>query len=102
MRHTGYSHKVDGNQDMIRRELRGLGFRVDTVSRLKKLYDLVVTGRMFGTNEVRTVRVEVKLPGAHLTADELEYHEAEPYPETLIIATKTEDILNWFGHLEGE
>lgn len=98
MRHTGYAHKVDGNQDKIRRELRALGFRVDTVSRLKKLYDLVVTGRMFGTNEVRTVRVEVKMPGEKLTVDEIEYHDAEPYPETLLIAYSTEDVLDWFGH----
>ena len=98
MRHTGYAHKVDANQDQIRRELRALGFRVDNVSRLKKLYDLVVTGRMFGSNEVRTVRVEIKMPGASLTVDEKEYHEAEIYPETLLIATKTEDVLDWFGH----
>jgi hypothetical protein len=37
-----------------------------------------------------------------LTVDEKEYHEAEPYPETLLIATKTEDILKWFGHVEIE
>jgi len=90
----------DGNQKQITRELRAFGFRVDLTFRVKKLYDAVVTGRMFGTNEVRTVRVEIKRPGCGLSPDEKEYHESEPYPETLMIATKTEDILAWFGHIE--
>lgn len=89
--------KVDGNQKQITRELRALGFRVDIVSQLKKLYDLVITGRMFGTNDIRTVRVELKIPGEKLSPDEADYHRAEPYPETLIIAESTEDVLNWFG-----
>ena len=100
---SNYRHSQnDGNQTQITRELRARGFRVDLVFRVKKLYDAVVTGRMFGTNEPRTVRVEIKMPGAKLTPDEREYHEAEPYPETLIIATKTEHVLAWFGHIEGE
>jgi hypothetical protein len=90
--------KVDGNQKQITRELRALGFRVDIVSQLKRLYDLVITGRVFGTGEVRTVRVELKIAGEGLTPAEKEYHESEKYPETLIIATKTEDILDWFGN----
>lgn len=40
--------RVDANQPQIVRELRALGFRVDIVSQLKKLYDLVVTGRRGG------------------------------------------------------
>lgn len=98
MRHNGYAHKVDGNQKIIREQLRALGFRVDNVSRLKKLYDLVITGRMFGSDDVRTVRVEVKMPGEKLTADEKEYHETEQYPETLLIAESTDDVLAWFGY----
>jgi len=98
-RHTGYAHRVDGNQDAIRAELRLRGFTVDNVSQLKKLYDVVVTGRMFGTNEVRTVRVEIKQPGEDLTPDEKKYHAAEAYPETLLIAYSIEDVLRWFGHI---
>jgi hypothetical protein len=88
--------KVDLNQPQVVKELRSLGFRVDIVSQVKKLYDLVVTGRMYGTSNVRTVRVELKSEGGKLTPDEDEYHKTEPYPETLIIAYKTEDVLEWF------
>ena len=94
-----YASQVDGNQAQIVRELRAMGFRVDLVHRLKKLYDLVVTGKIGVTGEVRTLRVEVKKPGEALTADEREYWEAEPYPETLIIATETEDILLWYKRI---
>jgi len=94
--------KVDGNQKQITRELRALGFRVDITSQLKKLYDLVVTGEIDmygprGKSMVRTVRVELKMPGEKLSPDEAEYHRAEPYPQTLLIAESTEDILEWFG-----
>ncbi len=88
--------KVDANQPQIVRELRAQGYKVDITSQLKKLYDLVVTGRMFGTTDVRTVRVEVKSEGGTLTPDEAEYHRNDPYPETLIIAFSSEDILEWF------
>lgn len=90
--------KVDSNQPQIVRELRALGFRVDNVSQVKKLYDLVITGKVFGSQEIRTIRVEVKSEGGTLTYDEQEYHRAEPYPETLLIAYSTEDILEWFHH----
>ena len=89
--------KVDANQAQIVRELRAMGFRVDIVSQLKKLYDLVVTGS--GEGKIRTIRVEVKMPGCELTVDEQEYWDAEPFPETLIIAHETEDILRWFGRI---
>lgn len=87
--------KVDGNQNEIVEDLRTLGFRVDIVSQLKKLYDLVVTGKT-GKGDVRTVRVELKVEKGRMTKDEVEYHEAERYPETLIIAKSTEDVLKWF------
>ena len=89
--------KVDGNQTQIVTELRQLGYRVDIVSQLKKLYDLVVTGRIYGTDEIRTLRVELKVEKGTLTEDEKEYHEADPYPETLIIAKTTEDVMEWFS-----
>jgi len=88
--------RVDANQAQITRELRTLGFRVDNVSQLKKLYDLVVTGRIFGTDKVRTVRVEIKMKGEQLTPAEVDYHTAEPYPSTLLVAYSTEDIIVWF------
>lgn len=90
--------KVDSNQLQIVRELRALGFRVDNVSQVKKLYDLVVTGRVFGSQEVRTVRVEIKSEGGTLTYDEQDYHRSELYPETLLIAYSTEEVLEWFHH----
>jgi hypothetical protein len=90
--------KVDANQAQIVRELRAMGFRVDIVSQLKKLYDLIVTGKK-GDGFIRTLRVEVKMPGADLTFDEKEYWDAEPFPDTLIIARETEDILRWFGRI---
>lgn len=87
---------VDGNQTQIVAELRMLGYTVDIVSPLKKLYDLVVTGKKWGTDQVRTVRVELKVGKAKLTECEKEYHEKERWPQTLLIATSTEDIINWF------
>ena len=88
--------KVDANQEQIVRELRDLGFRVDIVSQLKKLYDLVVTGRVHGKDDIRTIRVEVKTEKGTLTPDEQEYHDSDPYPETLLIARRSEDVLDWF------
>ncbi len=93
-----YGSKVDGNHKQIVRELRALGYRVDDVHIVKKLgYDIVVTGRMTGTDRIGTVRVEIKTDEGRLTADEMDYHNAEPYPETLIIAKSTEDVLDWYG-----
>lgn len=89
--------KVDSNHQQIVRELRALGYRVDNVSQVKKLYDIVVTGRLFGSDEVRTVRVELKSPGGRMTPDEVDYHTAEPYPQTLLIAYSTEDVQAWFS-----
>jgi hypothetical protein len=88
--------RVDGNQKQITRELRALGFRVDIVSQIKKLYDLVVTGKDVD-GEIKTVRVELKVHGGQLTVDEIDYHSAERFPETLLIAYSTDDILFWFG-----
>lgn len=100
-----YSAKADANQAQIVRELRAMGFRVDIVHRLKKLYDLVVTGQCgHGKHKVydgvvHTIRVEVKMPGEGLTPDEQEYWDAEPFPGTLIKAECTEDVLRWYGRI---
>lgn len=90
--------KADRNQATIVRELRAMFFQVDIVHRLKKLYDIVVTGK---DNEgtVKTLRVEIKMEGEKLTIDEQEYHDKNLYPETLLIAYKTEDVLKWFGRI---
>lgn len=92
--------RTDTNQTQIVRELRGVGFRVDNVSQLKRLYDLVVTGRTGSASrwqgEVLTLRVEIKIKGEGLSPAEQEYWDAEPFPDTLIIAYETEDILKWF------
>lgn len=95
--HFRTAARVDGNHKQIVRELRALGARVDDVSRMKKLYDLVVTWKMLPGNEPRTVRIEVKMPGKLLSVDEIEYHNSEPYPETLLIAHSTEEVMAWFG-----
>lgn len=93
--------KADENQAQIVRELRAMGFRVDIVHRLKKLYDLVVTGRYEEGRKsgVATIRVEVKMPGEKLSPDEKDYWDAEPFPGTLIIAYSSEDVLKWFGRI---
>jgi len=68
MRIQPHGGRVDANQAQIVRELRSLGFRVDNVSQLKKLYDLVVTGKVFGdADDIRSVRVEVKQQGENLS-----------------------------------
>lgn len=87
--------KVDTNQPEIVKQLRQLGFRVDIVSQVKKLYDVVVTG-LYDKIEPRTVRVEIKTNVGELTEDEIEYHRSEPFPETLIIARSVNDVLEWF------
>ena len=86
MRIQPHGGKNDANQIQIVRELRAFGFRVDIVSQIKKLYDLVVTGRMGTTGDIRTVRVEIKEPGKKLSPDEQEYWDADPFQETLMIA----------------
>lgn len=90
--------RKDGNQTTIVRELRAMMFQVDIVHRLKKLYDIVVTGKD-AQGEVRTLRVEIKMQGEKLTLDEQEYHDRNMYPETLVIAYCTEDILKWYGKI---
>ena len=92
--------RVDGNQKQMVMELRAMGYQVDIVSQLKRLYDLVVTGKtaLYG-DAVRTVRVEVKMPGEDLTIAEKEYHDRNRYPETLLIAYSTDDVLRWFGQV---
>lgn len=94
--------KKDLNHKSIVSELRQLGFRVDDVAQVKKLYDLVVTGRVYGTSQVKTVRVEIKSKNGALTQDEKDYHESEPYPQTLIIAHSAEDILDWFAYVDSQ
>lgn len=91
--------KTDANHAEIRDTLRGLGYDVDDVYMIPKLYDMVVTGRdAYGI--LATVRVEVKMPGAKLTPDEQVYWTAQRHPENLIIARTHQDVLQWFGWIQ--
>lgn len=97
MSHFGHNAKVDGNQAQIVKELRFMGFDVDLVHRLKRLYDLVVTGLPRWANRPVAVRVEIKNGNASLTEGEAEYWNEQRHGENLIIARSTEDVLRWFG-----
>jgi len=93
-----YARKVDANQNAIVEELRARGLDVDIVHRLPGLYDLVVCGRRVGLDRRPCcVRVEVKQPGEKLTPAEERLHASARYPDALIIAYNTQDILDWFG-----
>lgn len=92
-----YAAKRDANQPEIVADLRELGFDVDIVHRLKKLYDLVVTGYNRRHNCVCALRVEVKMPGEELTEDEMKYWNKQEHWEALIIAESADDVLKWFG-----
>ena len=93
-----YAAKVDENQQQIIDELRGYGYDVDCVHRLKKLYDLVVSGRRATDALACSVRVEVKRDSASLlTVDELEYWQTQRHKSCLIIARCASDVLEWFG-----
>jgi hypothetical protein len=89
--------KPDANQETIVRELKQLGYQVDDVHGVRGLgYDIVVTGRIFGSDRIATVRVEIKGEKGTLTPAEKKYHESSAHRETLIIAKSTEDVLDWF------
>ena len=97
MTYNQLNAKVDGNQAQIVAELRALGFDVDLVHRLKKLYDILVTGYDRRRDCVRALRVEIKMPKEKLTDDEREYWEKQKHRENLMIATSTNEVLHWFG-----
>lgn len=91
--------KVDVNQPAIVKQLRFMGFDVDLVHRLKKLYDLVVTGQPRWADRPVAVRVEVKDGNAKLSPGEVEYWQAQRHEGNLIIARDADDVLRWFGWL---
>ena len=91
--------KVDINQPEIVKQLRFLGFDVDLVHRLKKLYDLVVTGVPRWADRPVAVRVEVKDGKAKLSPGEVEYWQSQRHEGNLIIARDADDFLRWFGWL---
>lgn len=95
--YTAYDAKPDANQAAIVAELRGLGFDVDLVHRLKNLYDLVVTGIPAWADRPVAVRVEVKMPGKKLNENEAKYWSEQRHGGNLIIATSAGDVLEWFG-----
>lgn len=89
--------KTDGNHAEIRDTLRGLGYDVDDVYMIPKLYDMLVTGLSLYTGQVACVRVEIKMPGEKLTPDEQVYWQKQNHKENLIIAYTANDVLHWFG-----
>ena len=96
--------KPDGNQNEIVTDLRKLGFDVEDVHDLPGIYDIVVSGykdQSGWTDEVRgavcSVRVEIKSEKGKLSPGEKEFHDAQNYKGSLIVAKCTEDILAWFG-----
>ena len=95
--YTAYDAKPDANQAAIVAELRGLGFDVDLVHRLKNLYDLIVTGVPTWADHPVAVRVEVKMPGKKLNDNEAKYWSEQRHGGNLIIATCAEDVVAWFG-----
>lgn len=88
--------KTDGNHKEIREGLRALGFDVDDVYMIPRLYDMLVTGLDY-RGRLQCVRVEVKMPGERLTPDEQAYWEKQKHRDNLIIAYRLEDVLAWFG-----
>ena len=94
--------KPDANQAEIVEELRSLGFDVDIVCNLPGLYDLVVSGiRWYYPNgPTCSVRVEVKREKGWLNETEVEYHDAQNHPESLIVAECADDVMKWFGRSE--
>lgn len=93
----GRAAKTDTNQAQIVKELRFMGFDVDPVHRLKRLYDLVVTGTPRWADRAVAVRVEVKNGKGKLSEDEAEYWKNQRHIDNLIVARETEDVLRWFG-----
>jgi len=91
-----FAARSDGNQAQVKRELEALDFQVDIV---KFPYDLVVTGRMGVTGDIRSLRVELKVKGGKLSPAEKIYHAESKHQDTLLIAYCTEDILNWFRRI---
>jgi hypothetical protein len=95
--YTAYDAKPDGNQSAIVAELRGLGFDVDLVHRLKGLYDLVVTGIPTWADRPVAVRVEVKVGKAKLSPAEADYWSRQRHSDNLIRANCADDVIAWFG-----
>jgi hypothetical protein len=97
--------KPDKNQAQIVKDLRSLGFDVDIICDLPGLYDLVVSGQKYphtigGKGFYRcdcSVRVEVKSDGGQMYDSELRYYKRQKHKESYMVATCTQDILNWFG-----
>ena len=93
-----YAAKSDANQPVVVEELRKLGYDVDIVSREKKLYDIIVSGRAVWADRTVAVRVEIKVSEkSRLTPAEISYWAKQRNPDNLIKAICTDDVLKWFG-----
>ncbi len=92
--------KVDGNQSQLVADLRGMGFDVDPVHRLKNLYDMVVTGVPRWCDKAVAVRVEIKTKKGKLTEGEDTYWAKQKHTDNLIQARELDDVLRWFGWVD--
>jgi hypothetical protein len=93
--------KPDSNQAQITEELRALGYDVDVVCDLPRLYDLVVSGQkhLYYPSTPASVRVEIKSENGELNETEKEYYEKQNHKGSYLVARTTEDILKWFGRI---
>lgn len=85
----GHSGRVDVNQAEIVEALRKAGYSVLSLAQIGNgAPDLLVSGRGLGRN----VLMEVKQPGAKLTADEVLWHHE--WPARVWIVRSIEDALD--------
>lgn len=97
MSHFGRNAKTDANQSAMVEELRAMGFDVDLVHRLKRLYDIVVSGVPTWADRAVAVRVEIKNENGKLSDEESDYWNKQQHGDNLIIAKEAGDVLRWFG-----
>lgn len=88
--------KTDANHKQIREELRALGYDVDDVHYIPRLYDIIVCGVAVWCKFPVCVRVEIKMPGERLTEPEQDYWNKQKHFGTLIKAECTKDVVRWF------
>lgn len=103
-----YAAKVDRNQGEIAGDLRKLGYRVYVTHRLgegypdlmcggKRTYVTDLGGKTFRFTVPHLLLVEIKAPGKEeeLTDKEVKFmREWRGFP--VIVAERTEDVLEWF------
>ena len=100
-----YNTKPDSNQAEIVNELRSLGFDVDVISALPRLYDIVVSGEKIPTTVVDgkgfyrcicSVRGEIKSEDGLFTDEEIEYYILQRHKESYLEICCVQDVIDWF------